>query len=76
MYTSITASSDYPNRDTQCDSMRSHIDRILVSLELCNSKGYATLCKESLRRRGHREMPGLKNEQRTSSKCLGMVRIP
>ena len=76
MYTSIAASSHYGNQGTQCDSIRSHVDKILVSLELCNSKRYTISCKESLPRRSHCEMLALKNEQRTASKCLGMVRVP
>lgn len=57
MYILIAASSHYPNQGTQCDSIRSHVDNILVSLEVRNSKRCTILCERYLRSKSHCEVP-------------------
>ena len=62
MYTSIEASSHYPNQDTQCDSIRSLIGKNPIRLELCKSSFRPVLCKECLQRRSHCQMLALGKE--------------
>ena len=60
MYTSVAALSHYPIQGTQCDSIRFHVDKMLISLELFNGKRCKILCTAYLRRKSHCEKPALK----------------